>query len=64
MLLPNPKGGRTGTQEWLAFDGALKAALMEVLQERWPMLMAEALQRTGNDLAIAAETAWRQGQIG
>ena len=63
-LLPNPQGGRTAIREWLRFDGALKAALMEVPQERWPMLMAEALQRTGNDLATAAETAWRQGRIG
>ena len=64
MLLPNPKGGRTAIREWLAFDGALKAALMEVPQERWPVLIAEALRRTGNDLASAAETAWRQGRIG
>ena len=64
MLLPNPQGGRTAIREWLAFDGALKAALMEVPQQRWPVLMAEALRRTGNDLASAAETAWRQGRIG
>ena len=64
MLLPNPQGGRTAIREWLAFDGALKAALMEVPQERWPALMAEALQRTGNDLATAAETRLpREGRI-
>ena len=64
MLLPNPQGGRTAIREWLAFDGALKAALMEVPQQRWPALMAEALQRTGNDLATAAEMAFREGRIG
>ena len=64
MLLANPQGGRTAIREWLAFDGALKAALLEAPQERWPGLMTQALQRTGNDLATAAETAWREGWIG
>ena len=64
MLLPNPQGGRTAIREWLAFDGALKAALMEAPQEHWPASIAQALQRTGNDLATAAETAWRGGRIG
>ena len=63
MLLANPQGGRTAIREWLAFDGALKAALLEAPQERWPGLMTQALQRTGNDLATAAETAWREGRI-
>ena len=64
MLLPNPKGGRTAIREWLAFDGALKAALMESPQERWPGLIAAALQRTGNDLATSAELAFAEGRIG
>ena len=64
MLLANPQGGRTAIREWLAFDGALKAALLEAPQERWSGLMTQALQRTGNDLATAAETAWREGRIG
>ncbi|MDE0407016.1 MAG: ATPase, T2SS/T4P/T4SS family [Alphaproteobacteria bacterium] len=64
MLLANPQGGRTAIREWLAFDGALKAALLEAPQERWPGLMTQALQRTGNDLATAAERALREGRIG
>ena len=63
MLLPNPAGGRTAIREWLRFDGALKAALMEASQERWPGLIADALRHTGNDLATAAENAWREGRI-
>ena len=63
MLLPNPAGGRTAIREWLRFDGALKAALMEAPQERWPGLIADALRLTGNDLATAAENAWREGRI-
>ena len=64
MLLPNPVGGRSAIREWLRFDGALKAVLLEAPQTRWPGLIAGALRRTGNDLASAAETAWRQGRIG
>ena len=64
MLLPNPAGGRTAIREWLRFDGALKTVLLEAPQTRWAGLIAEALRRTGNDLASAAETAWRQGRIG
>ena len=75
MLLPNPAGGRTPSsgrtpaggrtaiREWLAFDGALKAQLMEAPQARWPGLIAEALRRTGNDLATAASRAHRDGRI-
>ena len=70
MLLPNPQGGRTSSggrtaiREWLAFDGALKAALLEAPQERWPALIGRALERTGNGLAAAAERAFRRGLIG
>ena len=64
MLLPNPAGGRTAIREWLAFDGALKGALLEAPQERWPGLIGDALRHTGNDLATAAENAWREGRIG
>ena len=64
MLLPNPAGGRTAVREWLRFDGALKGALMEAPQERWPGLIGDALRHTGNDLATAAEGAWREGRIG
>ena len=63
MLLPIPAGGRTAIREWLRFDGALKAALMEAPQERWPGLIADALRHTGNDLPTAAENAWREGRI-
>ena len=64
VLLPKPGGGRTAIREWLAFDGALKARLMEAPQERWSVLIAEALRRTGNDLAAAAGRAHREGRIG
>ena len=64
ILLPNPQGGRTAIREWLAFDGALKGALLEAPQERWPGLIGDALRHTGNDLATAAENAWREGRIG
>ena len=76
MLLPNPQGGctpssdhtpaagRTAIREWLGFDSALKAALLEAPQERWPALIGRALERTGNGLAAAAERAFRRGLIG
>ena len=75
VLLPNPQCdltpaggrtpavGRTAIREWLRFDGALKARLMEAPQERWSGLIAEALGRTGNDLAAGAERAFREGRI-
>ena len=69
VLLPNPgggrtpAGGRTSIREWLAFDGALKARLMEAPQERWSVLIAEALRLTGNDLAAAAGRAFGEGRI-
>ncbi len=69
VLLPNPQcdltpaGGRTAIREWLRFDGALKARLMEAPQERWSGLIAEALRCTGNDLAAGAERAFREGRI-
>ena len=75
MLLPNPQGdgtpaggrtpvgGRTAIREWLRFDGALKGKLLEAPQERWSALIAEALQRSGNDLAESAERAFREGRI-
>ena len=58
-----PAGGRTAIREWLRFDGALKARLMEAPQERWSGLIAEALGRTGNDLAAGAERAFGEGRI-
>ena len=64
MLLPNPRGGRTAIREWLRFDGTLKGALLEAPQERWPTLIADALHRSGNDLAAAAGRAFREGRIG
>ena len=64
MLLPNPAGGRTAIREWLRFDGALKAVLLEAPQTRWPGLIAEVLRRTGNDLAAAANRAFGAGLIG
>ncbi len=63
MLLPNPRGGRTAIREWLHFDGALKATLMEAPLERWSALIAEAVRETGNDLAASAERAFRDGRI-
>ena len=63
VLLPTPAGGRTAIREWLAFDGALKARLMEAPQERWPGLIGEAVRRTGNDLATAAGRAFDEGRI-
>ena len=64
MLLPNPAGGRTAIREWLRFDGALKAVLLEAPQTRWPGLIAEVLRRTGNDLASAANRVFGAGLIG
>ena len=75
MLLPDPRGertpaggrapagGRTAIREWLHFDGALKATLMEAPLERWSALIAEAVRETGNDLAASAERAFREGRI-
>ena len=63
VLLPSPGSGRTAIREWLAFDGALKARLMEAPQERWSVLIAEALRLTGNDLAAAAGRAFGEGRI-
>ena len=64
ILLPNPEGGRTALREWLAFDAPLKAALLESPQAAWPGRIAEALDKTGNDLARAADRAHRDGRIG
>ena len=70
VLLPNPQcgltpsSGRTAIREWLRFDGALKARLMDAPQERWSGLIAQALRRSGNDLAAGAERAFREGRIG
>ena len=64
VLLPNPKGGRTALREWLLFDAPLKAALLDSPQAAWPARIAEALDKTGNDLARAAERAYREGRIG
>ena len=58
-----PAGGRTAIREWLHFDGALKATLMEAPLERWSALIAEAVRATGNDLAASAERAFRGGRI-
>ncbi len=58
-----PAGGRTAIREWLHFDGALKATLMEAPLERWSALIAEAVRDTGNDLAASAERALREGRI-
>ena len=58
-----PARGRTAIREWLCFDGGLKARLMEAPQERWSVLIAEALKRTGNDLAASAGRAFREGRI-
>ena len=63
VLLPNPKGGRTALREWLAFDAGLKATLLESPQETWPMKIAVALARTGNDLAASARKARGSGLI-
>ena len=62
-LLPNPQGGRTAVREWLAFDAALKAALLKEPPARWPARIAEATARTGNRLAAAAERACREGRL-
>ena len=63
MLLPNPRGGRTAVREWLTFDADLKAALTETPPARWPARIADALARTGNRLAAAAERAWQAGAV-
>ena len=63
LLLPNPQGGRSAIREWILFDGALKAVLLEAPQERWPGLIARALEKAGNGLAASAERAFREGRI-
>ena len=63
LLLPNPQGGRSAIREWILFDGALKATLLEAPQERWPALIVRALEKAGNGLAASAERAFREGRI-
>ena len=64
ILVPNPKGGRTGVREWLRFDAGLKAALLDARRETWPGRIAAALAETGNDLVTRAELAASEGRIG
>ena len=64
VLLPGLEGGRTALREWLAFDAALKAELLESPQAGWPTKIAAALARTGNGLAASAGRAFRERRIG
>ena len=64
VLVPHPQQGRTALREWLVFDGALKAEVMERPQGQWPGIITAALAETGNDLVTAAEKAFREGRIG
>ena len=64
VLVPNPAGGRTAVREWLVFDPALKAALLDLPQRAWPARIGEALEHTGHDLGSAARRAYAAGRIG
>ena len=64
VLVPDPAGGRTAIREWLVFDGALKAGLLDLPQRAWPARIAEALARTGRDLRSEARRAHDAGRIG
>ena len=64
VLVANPQSGRTALREWLRFDSALKAELLEAPLASWPRRIAAALEATGNDLAAAAEAAFEEKRIG
>lgn len=64
VLAPNPAGGRTAIREWLVFDRALKAGLLDLPRRAWPPRIADALARTGHDLASGVRRAHAAGRIG
>ena len=63
MLLPNPEGGRTAIREWLIFDAAFKARLMEAPPAEWAPRIARELENRGNGIARAAAGAHLDGRI-
>ena len=63
-LLVNPAGGRIALREWLFFDDALKARLLEADQTVWPGMIRAALEGTGNSLWASGEAAHAAGRIG
>ena len=64
VLVPDPAGGRTAVREWLVFDAALKAALLDLPQRAWPARIAGALEASGHDLRSQARRAHAAGRIG
>ncbi len=62
-LFPAPGGGRTAIREWLRFDGALKAMLLDKAQHQWTACIQHALDETGNTLAAAALRASGAGRL-
>ena len=64
VLVPAPKGGRTGVREWLGFDRGLKETLHRSPREGWPALIAAELERRGTGLVARAELAAAEGRLG
>ena len=64
VLVRNPSGGRSAVREWLTFDAALKAELMETSLEMWPARIGVAVAKAGHDLATGVAAAYREGRIG
>ena len=62
-LFPALGGGRTAIREWLRFDGALKAMLLDKAQHQWSACIQHALDETGNTLAAAALRASGAGRL-
>ena len=63
-LVPSPLGGRTALREWLVFEPAMKAELLERPVERWAGLIGEYLSESGQTMAVQADRAFARGEIG
>ena len=64
VLVPSPRGGRIALREWLVFEPAMKAELLERPVERWAGLIAGYLAECGQTMAAQAERAHARGEIG
>ena len=64
VLVPSPRGGRTALREWLVFEPAMKAELLERPVERWAGLISGYLAECGQTMAAQAERACASGEIG
>ncbi len=63
VLVPRIGGGRQALREWLVFDAALKARLIENPPALWPSLVAEEIRRQQTGLATSARRAFLEGLI-